>query len=112
VESTTVLPGWMIVGAGVGLAIPSITTAGASSLAVHQTGTGSGVIQVARWIGSTIGVSLLVVVLGTATGVGASPHNFSRAWYWAAVPLVIGALFCLGTTHRPVGALRTLSATD
>jgi EmrB/QacA subfamily drug resistance transporter len=110
--AAAVLPGWMIVGAGVGLAIPSITTAGASSLAVHQTGTGSGVIQMARWIGSTIGVSLLVVVIGTATGVGASPHNFSRAWYWAAVPLVIGALFCLGTTHRPVGALRTLSATD
>jgi hypothetical protein len=98
-----VLPGWMIVGAGVGLSLPTITSAGARNLAPEQTSTGSAVLQMGRWIGSTIGVSLLVVVLGTSTGLGASVHNFAEAWWWAAVPAVIGAFLALGIT-RPARA--------
>jgi EmrB/QacA subfamily drug resistance transporter len=91
-----VLPGWLIIGAGVGLALPSITAAGATNLAAHQTSTGSAVLQMGRWIGSTIGVALLVVVLGTSTG--ASVHRFTHAWWWAALPALIGAVLALGIT--------------
>jgi EmrB/QacA subfamily drug resistance transporter len=74
-----VLPGWMVIGAGVGLSLPSITAAGTTSLAPDQTSTGSAVIQMGRWIGSTIGVALLVVVLGTSSGADASLPNFVHA---------------------------------
>ena len=107
-----VLPGWLIVGAGVGLALPSITAAGASSLAAHQTGTGSGVLQMARWIGSTIGVSLLVVVLGRSTGVGTSATNFAHAWWWAARPQRVAAVLCLGITPRPATTLSAVGASE
>jgi EmrB/QacA subfamily drug resistance transporter len=93
-----VLPGWLIVGAGVGLSLPGITAAGTANLAPHQTSTGSAVIQMGRWIGSTIGVALLVIVLGTSTGVGASVDNFRDAWLWAALPAVLGAAMALGIT--------------
>jgi hypothetical protein len=83
---------------------PTITSAGSANLAPDQTSTGSAVLQMGRWIGSTIGVSLLVVVLGTSTGAGASVHNFSQAWWWAALPAVIGAVIALGITPRPVRA--------
>jgi hypothetical protein len=95
-----VLPGWAIVGIGVGLAVPNIIAGGSANLAPHQTSTGSAVIQMGRWIGSTIGVSLLVIVLGTSSGVGATASNFTHAWYWAVVPAVLGAAMALGITPK------------
>jgi EmrB/QacA subfamily drug resistance transporter len=108
-----VLPGWLIVGVGVGLCLPSINSAGVAHLAPHQTSTGSAVLQMFRWIGSTIGVSLLVVVLGSSSGAGASVDTFRHAWWWAALPALIGAALALGIT-RPAsgsGAGETASAT-
>jgi hypothetical protein len=105
-----VLPGWMIEGIGVGLSIPAITAAGTANLAAHETSTGSAVLQMFRWIGTTIGVSLLVIILGTSTGVGASVHNFIQAWWWAALPAVIGAVMALGITPRAPRALEPTAA--
>ncbi len=107
---TEVLPGWMIEGIGVGLSIPAITAAGTVNLAAHETSTGSAVLQMFRWIGVTIGVSLLVIILGTSTGVGASVHNFTEAWWWAALPAVIGAVMALGITVRTPPALQPSAA--
>ena len=97
-----VLPGWMIVGAGVGFAIPSIISAGSANLPPDQTSTGSAVIQMGRWIGATIGVSLLVVVLGSSTDTGISIHHFVHAWWWAALPALLGAVACLGITEQEI----------
>jgi len=97
-----VLPGWMIVGAGVGFAIPSIISAGSANLPPDQTSTGSAVIQMGRWIGATIGVSLLVVVLGSSTDAGISIHHFVHAWWWAALPALLGAVACLGITEQEI----------
>jgi EmrB/QacA subfamily drug resistance transporter len=105
-----VLPGWMIEGIGVGLSIPAITAAGTANLAAHETSTGSAVLQMCRWIGTTIGVSLLVIILGTSTGVGASVHNFIQAWWWAALPAVIGAVMALGITVRTPPSLQPTAA--
>ncbi len=106
--AAAVLPGWMIIGAGVGLWLPTIVSAGSSNLAARQTSTGSAVLQMSRWIGSTFGVSLLVVILGTSTGAGAPIHNFTHAWVWSAVPAFIGALMALGVTH-PAAAVASSS---
>jgi EmrB/QacA subfamily drug resistance transporter len=95
-----ILPGWIIVGAGYGLAIPGITAAGTTGLPPTQTSTGSAVINMGRWIGTTIGVSLLVVILGTQTGAGASVDAFRHAWFWAVLPAAIGALMALGISVR------------
>jgi hypothetical protein len=70
-------------------------------MAPDQTSTGSAALQMGRWIGSTIGVSLLVVVLGSSTGVGASVQNFAHAWWWAGLPAIIGAFLALGITRSP-----------
>jgi hypothetical protein len=75
-------------------------SAGSSKLAAHQTSTGSALLQMSRWIGSTFGVSLLVVVLGISAGTGIPIHNFTHAWMWSAVPAFIGALTALGVTPR------------
>ncbi|HEY1450790.1 MAG TPA: MFS transporter [Solirubrobacteraceae bacterium] len=58
------LPGFMIGGAGVGLMIPTLTGAGASSLAPERFATGAAVLTMGRQIGAALGVALLVAVLG------------------------------------------------
>jgi len=71
------LPGSMIGGAGVGLVIPTLTGAGASSLAPERFATGAAVLTMGRQIGAALGVALLVAVLGTRA---TSLSDFHSAW--------------------------------
>jgi hypothetical protein len=71
------LPGAMIGGAGVGLVIPTLTGAGASSLAAERFATGAAVLTMGRQIGAALGVAVLVAVLGTAARTAADFHS---AW--------------------------------
>ena len=76
------LPGIAISGAGVGLMIPTLTGAGASSLAPERFATGAAVLTMGRQIGAALGVALLVAVLGTSAG---SASDFHQAWLISVV---------------------------
>ena len=71
------LPGMLVSGAGVGLVIPTLTGAGASSLPPERFATGAAVLTMGRQIGAALGVSVLVPVLGTAATTAADFHS---AW--------------------------------
>jgi EmrB/QacA subfamily drug resistance transporter len=71
------LPGMMITGAGVGLVIPTLTGAGASSLAAERFATGAAVLTMGRQIGSALGVAVLVAVLGNSAH---TVSDFRSAW--------------------------------
>ncbi|MGW0627077.1 hypothetical protein [Streptomyces sp. NPDC002758] len=51
------LPGWMIGGAGVGLALPTILAAATADLPPHRAATGSAVVNMSRQIGTALGVA-------------------------------------------------------
>jgi hypothetical protein len=95
-----VLPGWMIIGAGVGLALPTIVAAGTAGLAPHQTSTGSAVVQMGRQIGSVLGVAALVVVLGSSVGSAGDLDRFTEAWWWAGLFALLAAVAALAITPR------------
>src|SRR5580658_232037 len=57
------LPVQLIGGAGVGLVIPSLIGAGTASLPPARFGTGSGILNMSRQIGTVLGVASLVAVL-------------------------------------------------
>jgi hypothetical protein len=59
------LPGMLIGGAGVGLVIPSLTSAATSSLPPERFATGSAVLSMSRQIGVALGVAVLVSIVGT-----------------------------------------------
>jgi EmrB/QacA subfamily drug resistance transporter len=99
-----VLPGWLLIGAGVGLSIPTIIASGSATLPAGQASTGSALIQTSRWVGSAIGVALLVILLGPA---GISAHRFSVALWWTALPSLAGAALAL--THVPAARARAAS---
>jgi MFS family permease len=60
---THLLPAQLLGGAGVGLAIPSLLGAGSASLPPARFGTGSGILNMARQVGTVLGVAGLVAIL-------------------------------------------------
>jgi EmrB/QacA subfamily drug resistance transporter len=60
---THLLPAQLLGGAGVGLTIPSLLAAGSASLPPDRFGTGSGVLNMARQVGTVLGVAGLVAIL-------------------------------------------------
>ncbi len=100
------LPGMIIGGAGVGLVIPTLTGAGASSLPPERFATGAAVLSMGRQVGAALGVSILVAVLGTTA---TTASDFHGAWTISLVGgLATGlALAALGPVRRaaPVPAL-------
>ncbi len=60
---THYLPAQIIGGVGVGLAIPSLIGAGTASLTPDRFGAGSGILNMARQIGTVLGVAGLIAIL-------------------------------------------------
>lgn len=58
-----VLPGWLLGGVGVGLAMPNLVAAGTAELPPAATSTGGGVISMARQVGMAFGIAVLVTII-------------------------------------------------
>ena len=102
--TTHLLPAQLLGGAGVGLAIPSLLGAGSVSLTPARFGTGSGILNMGRQIGTVLGVAGLVAILSRVSPV--DPVAAFRNGlvlviaFFAAAGLVSAALLI----GRPVGA--------
>ncbi|TMQ96622.1 MFS transporter [Actinomadura soli] len=98
--TTELLPGWLIGGMGVGLALPTILSAAAVDLPSHRYATGSAVVNMSRQIGSVLGVSLAVAVLGTPHGYADAHNGYVNAWLTVAGFMAVAAIAALGMTPR------------
>jgi EmrB/QacA subfamily drug resistance transporter len=98
--ASTLLPGWLIGGVGVGLALPAILSAATADLPAADAATGSGVISMNRQIGTAIGVSLIVAILGTPVDYAAAHTAFRHSWWTLAAVTVLAAVAALGMTPR------------
>jgi len=86
---THLLPAQLLGGAGVGLAIPSLLGAGSLSLTPDRFGTGSGILNMARQVGTVLGVAALVAIL---THVSPDPITA----FQHAIVLIIGFFAAAG----------------
>jgi EmrB/QacA subfamily drug resistance transporter len=82
-----ILGGMILTGAGVGLTLPTMMAAAASSLPPSSFGTGSAVVTMIRQTGIALGVAVLVAVLGTHPGL-----NEFRAGWWVTAALAFAAI--------------------
>jgi EmrB/QacA subfamily drug resistance transporter len=88
-------PGLVLIGVGVGLALPTMMASATSELPPENFATGSAVVNMLRQVGLAIGVAVLVAVLGTPTEAQAVLDAFDRAWLVAAAFAAAGALASL-----------------
>nr|WP_240323026.1 MFS transporter [Amycolatopsis ruanii] len=95
---TDILPGWLVTGIGIGLALPSMLAAATAGLPPARAATGSAVVNTGRQLGYVLGVAVLVAALGTLdAGSGA---GFRAAWWFIAGATALGAVTALGLTPR------------
>lgn len=96
--ASDILPGWLIGGFGMGLALPTMFSSATRDLPSHQAATGSAVVNMASQIGSVLGVSLLVIFLALP---GSDPHHgYATSWWTAAALAVASGVAALGLNAR------------
>jgi len=88
------LPGSLLMGTSIGMVFPSLTGAAVSQLDAASFGAGSGVNQTVRQLGATLGVAIVVLVLG---GLGPSAR-FENVY---EMLIAAGVLTALGGALLP-----------
>jgi EmrB/QacA subfamily drug resistance transporter len=101
---THLLPAQLIGGAGVGLAIPSLLGAGSVSLTPGRFGTGSGILNTARQVGTVLGVAGLVAILSRVSAADPVGAFRNGAVLIIAFFVAAGAVSAALLTARPVAA--------
>ena len=104
---THLLPAQLLGGAGVGLTIPSLIGAGTASLPPAHFGTGSGILNMARQVGTVLGVAGLVAILSHVVPgdpVAAYRHGVILVIAFFAAAGVVSAAVLTGRA-RPAPAL-------
>ena len=98
--ASQMLPCLLISGAGVGLALPTILASATADLPPARAATGSAVVNMSRQIGSVLGVSILIALLGTSTGYDALRSAFDDVRWTLAAASLLAAGASLGMTVR------------
>jgi EmrB/QacA subfamily drug resistance transporter len=97
---TRMLPVQLLGGAGVGLAIPSLIGAGSMALPPDRFGTGSGILNMARQIGTVLGVAGVIAILA-GSGLGPATMFRHTTVLIAAFFLAAAAVAAVTITARP-----------
>jgi EmrB/QacA subfamily drug resistance transporter len=83
----SVIFGMMLIGVGVGLALPTLMGTATGSLPTSSFATGSGVINMIRQTGLAVGVAVLVAIVGAPGSQAERLIAFQHAW-WAMAGIV------------------------
>lgn len=96
---TQIFPGWMLVGVGVGFALPNLLAKATVDLPPARVSTGSAIVNTSRQLGYVLGVTMLVAILGTITaGAASSLDSFRWSWWAIAGAGLLATLTSFGIT--------------
>lgn len=97
--ATDILPGWIIIGVGIGIAMPTLIGTATSDLAPADAAAGSAVVNTARQAGYAVGVAALVAILGNQAALHAG-DAFQDGWIFVTALVLIGATTALGIRRQ------------
>ncbi len=106
-----ILPGWVILGIGIGLAMPTITALATSDLPRHESAAGSAVVQMGRQLGSVLGNAVLIAILGSAVANGAPARFLDASWITVGA-YAASTLISLPLLRRPPAAENPAASAD
>ncbi|MFB7265554.1 MFS transporter, partial [Streptomyces nojiriensis] len=98
--ASSLLPGMMLTGLGVGMTLPVLTGASAAALPPARFATGSAITSMGRQIGAVLGVAILVGILGTPAP-GHAVAAFQHGWYAVAVASLLAACATVPLIRKP-----------
>lgn len=96
------LPGMLLTGMGVGLALPTLISAAVTAVPPQNFSTGSAVSTMARQIGTVIGIAMFVAVLAAARDQDAAAllDAYDLGWLLTIIASALAAVACLIIPHR------------
>ncbi len=99
--ATDVLPGFLLVGAGVGPMFVAIAVAAMSDVPGEKSGLASGLMMTGHEIGAALGVAALTAIAGNLATSSGLIDGYARAF--GATAAVLAALFVLTLLAVPAG---------
>ena len=94
------LPGQLISGAGIGLAMPAFTAVAVGAVPPSRFGTAIGISSMFRQVGAALGVAAFVAIVGTPAR-DAAIAAYRHGWYFMIAAAAIGSLFMLAARFAP-----------
>jgi MFS family permease len=104
---TSMFPSNLIVGAGVGLTISTLSSASNAYLPPTRFAMGSAFNATVRQIGAALGIAIAVALLGTG---GSVSEPFDRTWLAMAGVAIAAGVVMLTLYRRPVAAVEPAAA--
>jgi MFS family permease len=102
VGSWTLVPGELLAGAGMGIALPPLFDFILAGVKEHEVGSASGVLNAVQQFAAALGIAVLGTVFFTYTDGGATPvESVTRTTLWSLVPLVLAFLAVFRLPHQP-----------
>jgi EmrB/QacA subfamily drug resistance transporter len=114
--STHVLPGLLIMGAGMGLTFSSAMATATFGVEPKDAGVASAMVNTMQQVGGSVGTALLSTLAASATtgalaghaptpaGLSAAAvHGYTTAFWWAAAIFAVGAVLCSALLSRRSG---------
>jgi MFS family permease len=107
-----ILPGFVIIGAGIGLAFPAIQIATMADVDQEGAGVASGFIQTAHEIGAALGIAVLSAIAVAGGGAPGAGLGQSYATGYLAIAVIAAALVAVAalalTAFRPAPGARAV----
>src|SRR6266550_1371822 len=103
------LPGMLLGGVGMGVAMAPVTAAAMSSVRADKAGVGSAVLNSMRQVGGSLGIAIMgaIVASGVSSGLAAGDprpvafvYGFHHALNVAAVIAIVGAVLAVATLRK------------
>jgi hypothetical protein len=81
--------------------LPTILSSAAAGLPFDRFATGSAMVNMSRQIGSVLGISLLVAIMGTPSGYSDVHRAYIRTWLVIVAFMILAGLTSFGMSPRP-----------
>jgi MFS family permease len=89
------LPAFLLTGVGVGLSLPSLSSAAVAALPPNRLATGGAVNNTARQVGAVLGVAILIAIVGRPDSAGAL-DAFRQGFLFCAACAIVCSAIALG----------------